>query len=126
MILGQLTTERLRSRCFQLKILRVLVEMQLQYALDIKNAIDRAWGVTINKSKKKDPTLLPPGAEDPKSVEHLQLVPLGQDMDRKRYWVIDGPCILLVGPLSKLFARICGHVRLHARWPPPSILVLNI
>ena len=36
--------------------------------------------------------IAPPPASDPQSMENLQLIPLGQDMQRKRYWVIDGPC----------------------------------
>lgn len=74
----------------QLKILRQMVELQLCYSLEIKAVIDRAWGVIHNKHKKIEASALPPPPGDPQSQERLQLIPLGQDKDRKRYWVIDG------------------------------------
>jgi hypothetical protein len=77
---------------YQLKILRQLVELQLCHNTDIKTTIDRAWGVTQNKHKKKDSTTAPPDPDDPRSQEKLQLIPVGQDSLRKRYWVADGPC----------------------------------
>ncbi|TRM66101.1 hypothetical protein BD626DRAFT_486735 [Schizophyllum amplum] len=55
---------------FKLKILRQLVEMQL-------------------KHKKKDEKVPPPGPSDAHSQENLQLVPIGQDAQRLRYWVAD-------------------------------------
>ncbi|KAI6047940.1 hypothetical protein EDC04DRAFT_2555996 [Pisolithus marmoratus] len=73
----------------KLKILRQLVELQLQHSHEIKGIIDRAWGVTQNKYKKKDVTNAPPDPADAKSRENLQLVPIGQDCARKRYWVVD-------------------------------------
>lgn len=73
----------------KLKILRQLVELQLQHSQEIKGTIDRAWGVTQNKYKKKDVTNAPPEPADAKSRENLQLVPIGQDCARKRYWVVD-------------------------------------
>ncbi|KAL4070622.1 hypothetical protein J3A83DRAFT_4358752 [Scleroderma citrinum] len=73
----------------KLKILRQLVELQLQHSIEIKAVIDRAWGVTQNKYKKKDIANAPPDASDSMSRENLQLVPLGQDCTRKRYWVVD-------------------------------------
>lgn len=73
----------------KLKILRQLVELQLQHSAEIKATIDRAWGVTQNKYKKKDATNAPPDVSDLRSRENLQLVPLGQDYTRKRYWVVD-------------------------------------
>ncbi|KAI0673314.1 hypothetical protein C8Q78DRAFT_1016564 [Trametes maxima] len=73
----------------KLKILRQLVELQLCHSQEIKAIIDRAWGVIHNKHKKIPLSALPPPPGDPGSQERLQLVPLGQDKDRKRYWVID-------------------------------------
>ncbi|KAF8973533.1 hypothetical protein BDZ97DRAFT_1775592 [Flammula alnicola] len=73
---------------FKLKILRQLVELQLCHAPDIKATIDNAWGVVHNKHKKNQaPAPLDPS--DPKSQEHLQLLPIGQDCQRKRYWIAD-------------------------------------
>ncbi|KAF7981102.1 hypothetical protein HWV62_34811 [Athelia sp. TMB] len=74
---------------FKLKVLRQLVELQLEHNADIKNTIDLAWGVQHNKHKKKEAQDLPPDPTDPKSKPRLQLVPIGQDMQRKRYWVVD-------------------------------------
>lgn len=73
--------------------MRLLVDVQLAHSTEIKNIIDRAWGVTQHKHKKKDPESAPPDASDSKSQERLRLVPLGQDSSRKRYWVVDGPCV---------------------------------
>ncbi|EKM48048.1 uncharacterized protein PHACADRAFT_266566, partial [Phanerochaete carnosa HHB-10118-sp] len=73
----------------KLRVLRQLVEFQLCHSHDIKKIIDRAWGVVHNKHKKAEMTPSRPPATDPQSQEHLQLVPLGQDIQRKRYWVID-------------------------------------
>ncbi|KJA25892.1 hypothetical protein HYPSUDRAFT_64615 [Hypholoma sublateritium FD-334 SS-4] len=71
---------------FKLKILRQLVELQLSHAPEIKATIDNAWGVMHNKHKKTAATST---AVDPKSQERLQLIPIGQDSHRKRYWVAD-------------------------------------
>ncbi|OJA19543.1 hypothetical protein AZE42_01461 [Rhizopogon vesiculosus] len=73
----------------KLKVLRQLVELQLTHSTDIKNTIDRAWGVMQNKHKKKDPETAPPDANDARSQQNLQLNPIGQDAQRKRYWVVD-------------------------------------
>ncbi|KAF8846030.1 hypothetical protein BDN67DRAFT_918061 [Paxillus ammoniavirescens] len=73
----------------KLKVLRLLVELQLAHSIETKSTIDRAWGVMQNKHKKKDTVNAPPDASDAKSQEKLQLVPLGQDLSRKRYWVAD-------------------------------------
>lgn len=70
------------------------MELQLQHSAEIKATIDRAWGVTQNKYKKKDATNAPPDISDLRSRENLQLVPLGQDYTRKRYWVVDGSCVV--------------------------------
>ncbi|KAK7064079.1 peptidase family M3-domain-containing protein [Favolaschia claudopus] len=74
---------------FKLKILRQLVELQLVHTPEIKATIDRAWGVSQNKHKKKDAASAPPDPTDAQSQAQLQLVPLGQDMQKKRYWVAD-------------------------------------
>ncbi|KAH7908002.1 hypothetical protein BJ138DRAFT_1158667 [Hygrophoropsis aurantiaca] len=73
----------------KLKVLRQLVELQLTHSTEIKNTIDRAWGVMHNKHKKRDPETAPPDAGTAKSQDSLQLVPLGQDSQRKRYWIAD-------------------------------------
>ena len=80
----------LRLLATQLKILRQLVELQLSHSQEIKAIIDRAWGIVHNKHKKTETPVLPPPPGDPHSQERLQLVPLGQDRERKRYWVVDG------------------------------------
>ncbi|GLB35905.1 hypothetical protein LshimejAT787_0301930 [Lyophyllum shimeji] len=74
---------------FKLKILRQLVELQLCHTAEIKGIIDRAWGVSQNKHKKKDAATAPPEPSDPKSQDSLQLLPIGQDSQRKRFWVAD-------------------------------------
>ncbi|KAJ7110032.1 hypothetical protein C8R44DRAFT_270447 [Mycena epipterygia] len=74
---------------FKLKILRQLVELQLCHTPEIKGTIDRAWGVSQNKHKKKDAASAPPEPTDPQSQGQLQLVPLGQDSRRKRFWAAD-------------------------------------
>ncbi|KAG7099593.1 hypothetical protein E1B28_001423 [Marasmius oreades] len=73
----------------KLKILRQLVELQLCHSTEIKGKIDRAWGVHHNKNKKKDSPTAPPPPDDPESQSNLQLLPLGQDITRKRYWAAD-------------------------------------
>ncbi|KAJ3783133.1 hypothetical protein GGU10DRAFT_405483, partial [Lentinula aff. detonsa] len=78
-----------KVRVLRLKILRQLVELQLSHSTDIKAKIDRAWGANFNKNKKKDPTNAPPEPSDPDSRANLQMLPLGQDSERKRYWVAD-------------------------------------
>lgn len=97
----------------QLKILRQLVELQLTHNVDIKAIIDRAWGVSHNKHKKKDTASLPPDPSDPKSLHNLQQVPIGQDSHRKRYWVADGPCTFTDLPPTLLFACIYGDLCSH-------------
>ncbi|KAF8216032.1 hypothetical protein K438DRAFT_1704971 [Mycena galopus ATCC 62051] len=76
-------------RVHQLKILRQLVELQLCHTPEIKNTIDRAWGVSQNKHKKKDAASAVPEPTDPKSQGQLQLVPIGQDSRKKRFWAAD-------------------------------------
>ncbi|KAF9486290.1 hypothetical protein BDN70DRAFT_869765 [Pholiota conissans] len=74
---------------FKLKILRQLVELQLCHSPEIKATIDNAWGVVHNKHKKTAATVPMVDPSDPKSYENLKLVPIGQDSQRKRYWVAD-------------------------------------
>ena len=57
---------------------------------EIKAIIDRAWGVSASKHKKKNEKEPLPGPDDPHSQENLQLAPIGQDAQRMRYWVADG------------------------------------
>ncbi|KAJ4485839.1 hypothetical protein J3R30DRAFT_3655172 [Lentinula aciculospora] len=66
-----------------------LVELQLSHSTEIKAKIDRAWGANVNKNKKKDPATAPPDPADPDSRTNLQMLPFGQDSQRKRYWVAD-------------------------------------
>lgn len=73
----------------KLNVLRQLVELQLVHSADIKAKLDRAWGVAPHKQKKKESEPSRPKAEDPFSRGRLQLLPIGQDMDRKRYWIAD-------------------------------------
>ncbi|KAF5311898.1 hypothetical protein D9619_002860 [Psilocybe cf. subviscida] len=72
---------------FKLKILRQLVELQLCHSSEIKNSIDNAWGVVHNKNKKSQSAHDARGMA--KTQEELQLIPIGQDISRKRYWVTD-------------------------------------
>ncbi|KAF9459832.1 hypothetical protein BDZ94DRAFT_1224190 [Collybia nuda] len=74
---------------FKLKILHQLVELQLCHGVNIKSTIDRAWGVSQNKHKKKEAATAPPEPADSQSQEKLQLLPLGQDSRRKRFWIAD-------------------------------------
>ncbi|PBK76777.1 hypothetical protein ARMSODRAFT_948612 [Armillaria solidipes] len=73
----------------KLNVLRQLVELQLVHSADIKAKLDRAWGVAPHKQKKKESEPSRPKAEDPFSRTRLQLLPIGQDVDRKRYWIAD-------------------------------------
>jgi hypothetical protein len=78
----------------QLKVLRQLVEFQLVHSADVKGAIDRAWGVFHNKHKKKETPDVKTDPSDPKSRENLTFQPIGQDFNRKRFWVADREYIL--------------------------------
>lgn len=88
------------------------MELQLCHAPEIKGYIDRAWGVVHNKHKKNQTTLPPLDPADPKSQENLQLVPIGQDAQRIRYWIADGPCTFIVESYSaaSIFACICLEI----------------
>jgi hypothetical protein len=83
------------------------VELQLEHNAEIKSMIDLAWGVQHNKHKKKEAQDVPPDPSDPRSKERLQLIPIGQDTQRKRYWIVDGPCMFF---LSFNFC-ICAYLR---------------
>lgn len=48
-------------------------------------------------------------------MENLILIPMGQDSQRKRYWVIDGQYTLLIFPSFQLFACICAEQRTCVR-----------
>ncbi|KAI0068137.1 hypothetical protein BV25DRAFT_1867186 [Artomyces pyxidatus] len=74
----------------KLLVLRQLVELQLTHSPEIKGLIDQAWGVAHTKHKKKEATDAPvPDASDPHSAQNLQFQPIGQDVTRKRYWIVD-------------------------------------
>ena len=49
--------------------------------------IDAAWRVARAPPKKKDAAN---GSDSGPQLEELQLLPIGQDLKRKRYWVVDG------------------------------------
>ena len=73
----------------QLKVLRTLVELQLSHSSEVKRMIDAAWRVARAPPKKKDAAN---GSDSGPQLEDLQLLPIGQDLKRKRYWVVDGEC----------------------------------
>lgn len=49
--------------------------------------IDSAWRVARAPPKKKDAAN---GSDSGPQLEDLQLLPIGQDLRRNRYWVVDG------------------------------------
>ena len=63
------------------------MELQLSHSTEIKKMIDAAWRVPRAPPKKKDPAN---GSENGPQLEELQLLPIGQDLKRKRYWIVDG------------------------------------
>jgi hypothetical protein len=97
----------------QLKVLRQLVELQLSHSTEVKNIIDRAWGLTQIKEKRKGAanTSDLPSADDPQGRNGLALLPLGQDNARTRYWVIDGLLCLV-------FCFVCALIS-HFRTANP-------
>lgn len=76
----------------QLKVLRTLVELQLSHSSEIKRMIDSAWREARAAPKKKDAAN---GSDSGPQLEDLQLLPIGQDLKRKRYWVVDGEYLRL-------------------------------
>jgi hypothetical protein len=111
----------------QLKILRYLVELQLVHSADIKAIIDRAWGITQNKEKRKGGANVfgLPNASDPYSQEGLNLSPAGQDASRKRYWFVDGQCVVLfcfvwASPDTHFVISPLWHCLASALRPRPS------
>ena len=101
-------------------MLRQLVELQLEHNAEIKNTIDLAWGVQHNKHKKREAQDLPPDPSDPKSKQKLQLNPIGQDTQRKRYWVVDGPCIFFQYSNPSICAYLGGDA------PPIFIIFVEL
>ncbi|KAG8824781.1 hypothetical protein FRC19_001075 [Serendipita sp. 401] len=74
----------------KLKILRQLVDWQLEYSASIRDIIDTAWQFKPKAHKKKSETpKLAPEAGEPGSRESLLVKPLGQDQLRLRFWVAD-------------------------------------
>ena len=63
------------------------MELQLSHSSEIKKMIDTAWRVARAPPKKKDPAN---GSDNGPQLEDLQLLPIGQDLKRRRYWVVDG------------------------------------
>ena len=104
------------------------MELQLCHAPEIKGSIDHAWGVVHNKHKKNQTPLPPLDPADPKSQENLQLLPIGQDVQRIRYWITDGPCTFIVECL-RYSPHICvylpGDRVLLIFWPNLTILNLT-
>lgn len=99
----------------------MLVELQLTHSPEIREIVDRAWGVVHNKHRKRD-TLPPPlDPSDPHSYERLITTPIGQDNNRVRYWVFDGAktfslFVLFVTVwlfLTVLFSSACHLPRLY-------------
>ncbi|KAG9018215.1 hypothetical protein FRB90_011850 [Tulasnella sp. 427] len=73
-------------------VLRQLVEWQLSHNATFRNWLDRAHGVVRGGHRKRSddqprPTLVPPDPEHTK--DKLDYKPLGQDIARKRYWIVD-------------------------------------
>lgn len=86
-------SDTLANCIVKLRILRQLVELQLSHNQEVRETIDRAWGVVHNKHRKRDTLSAPPDPSDPRSMERLKTAPLGLDLSRKRYWAFDGACI---------------------------------
>ncbi|KAI0803329.1 hypothetical protein BC629DRAFT_119943 [Irpex lacteus] len=104
----------------KLKILRQLVELQLCHSTEIKALIDRAWGVIHNKHKKAETTAPPPPPSDPFSQENLLFVPLGQDNQRKRYWIADDSPRVYVSTnpwkVTSTFQCVCSTQEEYIAW----------
>lgn len=91
---------RLTRFSHQLSVMRQLVEWQLSHNPLIREKLDQAWGVRHNAHKKDSPLVMPPPPEHPESKQNLQLNPIGMDILKRRYWVVDGglsQCWFVVG-----------------------------
>ncbi|KAG8832473.1 hypothetical protein FRC17_001294 [Serendipita sp. 399] len=74
----------------KLDILRQLVDWQLEYSASVRDLIDTAWQYRHKSHKKKvEPPKPAPEPGEPGSRESLQVVPLGQDQNRLRFWAAD-------------------------------------
>ncbi|KZT43742.1 hypothetical protein SISSUDRAFT_1039618 [Sistotremastrum suecicum HHB10207 ss-3] len=73
----------------KLQILRQLVEHVLCNSQQVREILDRAWGIKHMQHKKKEGETAPPDADDPMSQEHLIMQPIGTDKTKVRYWVVD-------------------------------------
>ncbi|KAI0095098.1 hypothetical protein BDY19DRAFT_916277 [Irpex rosettiformis] len=104
----------------KLKILRQLTELQLCHSTEVKALIDRAWGVIRNKHKKTETTAPPPPPSDPYSQENLLFIPLGQDSQRKRYWVADDSPRVYVSTnpwkVTSTFQCVCSTQQEYITW----------
>lgn len=88
------------------------MEFQLCHSADIKKSIDVAWGVGKNTHRKKDPSAPPAASDDAPRLEDLQLLPIGQDLKRRRYWVVDGES-MVVEHAATLLAMFVPVVFIH-------------
>lgn len=77
----------------QLKTLRQLVEWQLVHCDSIKKVIDDAWGIKHHITSKSKLKAMAKSqkvvAKEEPTREDLELIPIGMDNDRKRYWITD-------------------------------------
>lgn len=69
------------------------MEWQLSHNSTTRNWLDRAHGVVRGGHRKRSddqprPTLIPPDPDHTR--EKLEFKPLGQDVARRRYWIVDG------------------------------------
>lgn len=81
--------ERSSSRA-QLRILRMLVELQLTHCQNIRDTINKAWNVGINTHKKKEKDTLVQADSSGPSQQNLATAPIATDVARLRYWHFDG------------------------------------
>lgn len=88
------------TRFLQLQILRQLVEHVLCNSQQVREILDRAWGIKHMQHKKKEGETAPPDADDPMSQEHLIMQPIGTDKTKVRYWVVDGQPFLVLIPCA--------------------------
>lgn len=75
----------------KIRILRQLVDWQLTYAANIRDIIDTAWQVKQkpNNKKKNEPPRPAPDTEAAATRKSLTVTPLGQDVERTRFWIAD-------------------------------------